>query len=276
MAQLSVQPNPKVRFTIRHQDEHVLVIDKPHGLVTQPGKGHDDDTLLNGLFAGEDGNWGIRLQKLGVDRDYGLLHRLDRETSGLLVVALTREAYDGLRTQFENREIKKFYWAVSSKNPKNPSGVINKPILEVSGFAQADLYNSRNVKVARISHGGKPAITAWRVLAGNILGAVIEARPVTGRLHQVRVHLDAIGCPILGDGFYAPANTRGIAPRLALHAHRIVFTHPITGAVIDVSSPFPKDLRPLLLKLKLPRPDEMPKKPKAEPEPSVDEAPDES
>ena len=132
VAQLSVQPNPKVRFTIRHQDEHVLVIDKPHGLVTQPGKGHDSDTLLNGLFAGEDGTWGIRLQKLGVGRDYGLLHRLDRETSGLLIVALTREAYDALRTQFENREIKKFYWAITSKNPKAASGVIKKPILEVT------------------------------------------------------------------------------------------------------------------------------------------------
>lgn len=261
MAQLSVQPNPKVRFTIRHQDEHVVVIDKPHGLVTQPGKGHDDDTLLNGLFAGQDGAWGIRLQKLGAGRDYGLLHRLDRETSGLLIAALSREAYDALRTQFETRKIKKFYWAVTSKAPKSASGVIKKPILEVNAPAKADLYQSRNVKVARISPAGKPAVTAWRVLAGNNLGAVVEARPVTGRLHQVRVHLDAIGCPILGDGFYAPANTRGIAPRLALHAHRIVFTHPITGAEIDVQSPFPKDLRATLTKLKLPRPDELPATP---------------
>lgn len=264
MPQFSIEPNPKVRFKIRHQDDHVLVLDKPHGLVTQPGKGHLTDSLLNGLFAGSSEDkatgkstpWGIRLQKLGEPRDYGLLHRLDRETSGLLVAALSREAYDGLREQFEARTVKKFYWAICSRRPKHDSGVIKKSILETVGFAQGDLYESRNVKIARISAAGKPALTAYRVLDANNLGALIEARPVTGRLHQVRVHLDAIGCPILSDGFYAPAQTRGIAPRLALHSHRIVFTHPITGETVDVQSPFPKDLKPALVTLKLKLPDD--------------------
>lgn len=256
MPQFSVEPNPNVRFTIRYHDDHVVVVDKPHGMVTQPGKGHDSDTLLNGLFAQQ--NWGIRFQKLGAVRDFGLLHRLDRETSGVLIAALSPEAYDALRKQFELREIRKFYWAVCSKCPKAESGVIKKPILEVTGHAQADLYDSRTVKVARIHPAGKPALTAWRVLSGNNLGALIEARPVTGRLHQVRVHLDAIGCPILGDGFYAPAHTRGISPRLALHAHRVAFTHPITGAEVDVVSPFPKVLRNVLTKLKLANPESPP------------------
>lgn len=262
MPQFTIEPNAKVRFKIRHQDEHVLVLDKPHGLVTQPGKGHLTDSLLNGLFAGSSVNaetgkktpWGIRLQKLGEERDFGLLHRLDRETSGLLVAALSREAYDGLRDQFEAREVKKFYWAICSRRPRNDTGVIKKSILETVGFAQGDLYDSRNVKIARISAAGKPALTAYRVLDANNIGALIECRPVTGRLHQVRIHLDAIGCPILSDGFYAPANTRGVAPRLALHSHRIVFTHPVTKETIDIHSPFPKDLKQALttLKLKLP------------------------
>lgn len=270
--QFSIEPNPKVRFKVRYQDDHVVVIDKPHGLVTQPGKGHEHDSLLNGLFAYEDSAWGIRLQKLGAERDYGLLHRLDRETSGLLVAALSAPAYDALRRQFELREIRKFYWAICSKSPKLPSGVIKKPILEVNAPAKADLYASRNVKIARISPAGKPALTAWRVLCGNNFGSLIEARPVTGRLHQVRVHLDAIGCPILGDGFYAPAYTRGIAPRLALHAHRVAFTHPITGQDVDIVSPFPKDLRTVLTKLKLQNPENAPAKAAAKPEANQPEA----
>jgi RluA family pseudouridine synthase len=261
----SVEPNPKIRFKIRYHDDHVVVIDKPHGLVTQPGKGHERDTLLNGLFAGgERGEWGIRLQNLGADRDFGLLHRLDRETSGLLIAALSREAYDILRGRFESREIRKFYFAICARRPRLDSGVIKKPILEVEGFAQGDLYDSRKVKIARIHPAGKPAVTAYRVLDANNLGSLIEARPVTGRLHQVRVHLDAIGCPILSDGFYAPASTRGIAPRLALHAHRVVFDHPINDTTIDTSSPFPKDLKPALARLRLTLPEFKPEIRKAD------------
>ncbi len=243
----SVTPNPDVTFKVHFEDEHLLVIEKPARLVTQPGKGHDTDSLLNGLFA----RWPKPLQNLGAARDFGLLHRLDKATSGLLVVALRTAAYDHLFEQFKNRAVRKFYWAICHKAPKGPSGVINRPILETEPRA-------RETKTARISSAGKPSITAWRTVAVSSReggAAIIEARPLTGRLHQVRVHLDSIGSTILGDDVYGnPALVR-LAPRLALHSHRLSFVHPATGLPVDVHSPFPKDLRPTLKKLGLPRPD---------------------
>lgn len=246
---LTIPPNPDIAYKIRYQDEDVLVVEKPARLVTQPGKGHEDDTLLNGLFA----RFGQQLQNLGKARDFGLLHRLDRMTSGLLLVGLRARAYDALRAQFEKREIKKFYWAVATKAPRKPSGVIRRPILE-----EAD-----EKKTARISPAGKPALTAYRVLqvgqgAGGVGkgAALLECRPVTGRLHQIRVHLDSIGCPVMGDELYGPKFKVRQSPRLALHAHRLVFKHPVTGAPVDVRSPWPKDLSPLLKGLGMSKPDD--------------------
>lgn len=242
---LSVQPNDAVQFRIRHEDDELLVVEKPSKLVTQPGLGHEEDTLLNGLFA----KFGAKLQNLGKDRDFGLLHRLDRETSGLLVVALRGNTYDRLREMFEKREIAKYYWAVVQPAPKHQSGVIRKPIAEY----EAD--DRRVRKLARVSSAGKPAVTAYRVLSSSNLGAVVECRAVTGRLHQIRVHMQAIGCPIVGDGLYGPRGGGGVGGRLSLHAHRLKFVHPATGGVIDIDTPWPKDMKNVLGRLRLQRPD---------------------
>lgn len=239
---LSVEPNPRVTFAVHHEDADLAVVEKPARVPTQPGKGHQTDTLLNGLFA----RWGNQLQNLGKARDFGLLHRLDRETSGLLVVALRPAAYDRLRDDFAARKVRKFYWAVCAKPPREPTGVIRMPIIETPGAGTA-------MKLARVTRkgAGKPAVTAYRVLDANEHAALIEARPVTGRLHQVRVHLEAIGCPILGDTVYGPRRVHGASPRLALHAHRLALTHPTTGEEIDVRTDWPKDLRRLLKQLRL-------------------------
>ena len=242
-----IQPNERVTFSIRHQDDDLLVVEKPARVVTQPGVGHEHDTLLNGLYA----QFGDRLQQLGANRDYGLVHRLDRDTSGLLVVALSNRAYDAMRAQFAEREISKYYWAICHKAPRDPQGVIKKPIAEQ--VRRKDRYTS--IKYATISNQGKPAVTAYRVLASNELGALIEARPVTGRLHQVRVHMDLIGSAVLGDKQYGPQLVRKASPRLALHAHRLVFNHPFTDERMDVSTKFPRDLKGTLNKLRLPLPE---------------------
>jgi len=242
----SVEPNESVLFRVLYEDEDVVVVDKPSHLVTQPGLGHDGDTLLNGMFA----KWGDRLQNLGRARDFGLLHRLDRETSGVLIVALRPRAYDAMRLAFSERRVAKYYWAVSTETPSRLSGVIKRPIAEY----ESDRRNGK--KMARISSGGKPAVTAYRVLSASALGCVLECRAVTGRLHQVRVHLEAIGCPVSGDGFYGPPRRRATS-RLALHAHRVTFVHPVSGALVDVKSGWPKDLKGLLAMLKLQRPDLM-------------------
>lgn len=242
---LSILPNPNVAYKIRYQDEDLLVVEKPARLVTQPGLGHEDDTLLNGLFA----TFGQQLQNLGKARDYGLLHRLDRQTSGLLIVGLKPRAYDALRDDFANRRIKKFYWAVAAKAPNKPTGTIKRPILEVT----------EQQKTSKISSAGKPALTAYRTLQTSKVGegraALIECRPVTGRLHQIRVHLNSIGCPILGDEVYAPKSKHSVSARLALHAHRIIFNQPTTGELIDIQSPWPRDLGSLLKRLGFTKPE---------------------
>jgi 23S rRNA pseudouridine1911/1915/1917 synthase len=248
---LSVTPNPTITWTTLFEDKSIVIVAKRAGIVTQPGKGHDSDSLLNGLFD----RYSKQLQKLGAPRDFGLLHRLDRFTSGILVVALTPDAYDGIRAQFEARTVRKFYWAVCAKSPSTLTGLINKPLMETMP------RDFTEQKLSKVSAKGKPAQTAYRVLGTAVGGAhegasLIEARPLTGRLHQVRVHLATIGCPIFGDELYAPPNVKRLGPRLALHSHRLAFTHPITGEPIDAQTPFPKDLRTLLTKLGLPRPDE--------------------
>jgi 23S rRNA pseudouridine1911/1915/1917 synthase len=250
MPQLSVEPNEHVTFRIAHEDADVLVVDKRAGLATQPGKGHDRDTLLNGLFA----RYGPALQKLGAARDFGLLHRLDKQTSGLLIVGLSPRAYDALRDDFKHRRIRKFYYAVCGKRPEPETGVIELPIAERGGQEGVP-------KLAHVTRGpdGKSAATAYRVLASTAADVgeesdaprptLVEARPLTGRLHQVRVHLDAIGCPVLGDAFYGAKRFARASSRLALHAHRVGFKHPVLGTTVDVRSPMPAELRRLIRSL---------------------------
>lgn len=245
----SVIPSPNVTFGVLFEDEHLAIIHKRAGLVTQPGKGHEDDTLLNGLMA----RYPAKLNRLGAGRDWGLVHRLDRETSGVLAIALSAVAYDHLRAQFEARTVRKFYWAICAKAPSTPAGLIELAITET------EPKRLGQKKLAKISRTGKPAITAYRVLSTppepDLPGALIECRPLTGRLHQIRVHLEAIGCPILGDGLYAAPKFAALAPRLALHAHRLAVVHPVTGETIDRSTEFPKELRSTLKKFKLSMPE---------------------
>jgi len=263
-----IQPNERVTFSIKYQDNDLLVVEKPTRVVTQPGVGHEHDTLLNGLVA----LFPKQLQQLGHARDYGLVHRLDRETSGVMLVALSAAAYDGLRAQFEKRDISKFYWALCYKAPKKPQGVIRRPILEQ--LKRKNRYTS--IRKASISGAGKAAMTAYRVISESNKAALIEARPITGRLHQVRIHLDLIGAAVLGDKIYGPHIVKHASPRLALHAHRIKFTHPISGKQMDVRTKWPKDLRTTLNRLDIPRPDlDEPKaKPEPKPEPKADSLPD--
>src|SRR3954471_23021371 len=114
MAQFTIEPNENITFKVKYEDEDVVVVTKPARVVTSPGLGHERDSLLNGLFA----KYGTKLQNLGKIRDFGLLHRLDRDTSGLVILALRGQAYDRLREVFEQREVGKYYWAVVRGRPK--------------------------------------------------------------------------------------------------------------------------------------------------------------
>jgi len=245
----TVTANDRVRFRVLHEDDDIVVVIKPAGVVTQPGVGHERDSLLSGLFA----RHGAELQRLGAARDFGLVHRLDRETSGLLVVALRAHSYDHLRDAFASRRIGKYYWAIVRGAPRSATGVVRRPIAEVQARrAHRGQPPGPTMKLARVAGNGKPAVTAYRVLSAGKGGALVECRTLTGRLHQVRVHLESIGCPILGDGLYGPTPA-GITPRLALHAHRLVLPHP-RGMTLDCRTAWPSDLRAVLSRFGLERP----------------------
>ena len=240
MPQFSIRPNSGVPFEIRFEDDDLLVVDKPAGIVTQPGMGHARDSLLNGLF----GKYGNALQNLGEERNWGLLHRLDKPTSGLVLMALRNRAYDALRAQFEKRLVKKTYWAIVWGVPRPAQAVIQDPITEVVGA----------MKTAVIRRDGQQAITAYKVLSVTKDVALIEARPKTGRLHQIRVHMAARGHFILGDDLYGgKVKTPGV-PRLCLHAAELTFVHPTTERRLTVRSPWPADLVKTAKRLGLPAP----------------------
>ncbi len=255
-----------------HEDAHLIIVDKPTGLVTEPGKGHTDDSLLNALYAHNSGLTGKLLHNLGERRDFGLLHRLDRETSGLLVIAKTPNAYDQLRRDFEDRRIDKEYLALAAGIPHPRQGVIQARLKEIE-IPNPDSRSGRGtIKKTVISRQGQEAITAYKALSGNRdkpAGAKTPAVLMhldikTGRLHQIRVHMLFLNCQVFGDDIYAAdpllAGFR-IAdyphpPRLCLHAARLGFKHPATEKWTHYRSPLPRDLSAFARKLGLPVPAE--------------------
>ncbi|MFO0828392.1 MAG: RluA family pseudouridine synthase [Phycisphaerales bacterium] len=237
----SPRANPRIRIHCAFEDDAVFVVNKMPGIVSEPGRSHRDDSVLNGLFALDDGRLAPRLQRLGEARDWGLLHRLDRLTSGLLLVALVIEAYDRLREAFETRAVRKTYLAVVRGELPDAVGEISSPLSEarageqrVSAIARADDPNAR------------PALTRYRTLARSGRYALVECDLVTGRLHQIRVHLASIGAPVAGDPVYdvggraRPQGRRPESAMLCLHAWRLEFAHPLTGAALAVSAPPPR------------------------------------
>lgn len=226
---------------IVHADPHFLVLYKPAGVVTQPGAESADDTLLNGVAS----THGEALAALGYDRDFGLLHRLDRPTSGLVLVALTPEGYDGLRAQFATRTLKKTYVALIRGQISPARGTERAAIAEVlrDGRKRARVVTG----TARV-RGAQPAVTHWRTVTHNGRYTLLECEPETGRLHQIRAHLAHRGHAILGDRDYGPRDEQdGAFRRLAgkaifLHAGALRFMHPVDGRSLTVEVPLPEDL----------------------------------
>ena len=233
--QLSVHPNPRVSLKIVHETKDFLVVCKPPGVVTQPGVGHQRDTVLNGLFH----THGKALQNLGKSRDFGLLHRLDRPTSGLLVVGLSVEGYDHLRDQFTTRSLRKDYVALVHGAPKPPKGTERAPIREVrkDGRKQAVVGNHRHAE---------PAETRYELLARGRGVSLVQCRIKTGRLHQIRVHMAHRGCPVVGDREYGKRSeldrrfARASGRALFLHAGALGFIDPDTGRTLQFAAPLPE------------------------------------
>jgi 23S rRNA pseudouridine1911/1915/1917 synthase len=217
-------------------DADIAVVRKPPGLVVHPGAGHADGTLVNGLLERFP-----EIATVGDPARPGIVHRLDRDTSGLLVVARTQRAYDGLVDALARHAIERVYLALVWGALDAPRGVIDAPIAR---------SQTRRTRMA-VRDQGREARTGFEVLEEFTAPVVslLECRLETGRTHQIRVHLSAIGHPVVGDGAYGGARAGLPLDRPFLHATRLVFDHPVTGARVEVDDPLPADLMAVLTAL---------------------------
>jgi 23S rRNA pseudouridine1911/1915/1917 synthase len=214
--------DPTVKFGVLFEDEQLIVVDKPAGLVVHPGRGHSTGTLVNGLLARPG------FERPAVDpRDPdgqlrpGIVHRIDKDTSGLLVVAKTDKAHEGLARQFKDHSIRRLYQAIVNGVPTTAKGTVDTWI----GRSDAD----RKKMAVQREGRGKHAVTHYRVMDRLKGAAMVECRLETGRTHQVRVHMAHLGHPLLGDPVYA----------------RLGFIHPVDGSDLNFDSPLPRDMQEL-------------------------------
>jgi 23S rRNA pseudouridine1911/1915/1917 synthase len=227
-----------IPLNLVYEDEHLLVVDKPAGLVVHPAAGNLDGTLVNALLH----HCGESLSGIGGVARPGIVHRIDKDTSGLLVVAKTDVAHEGLSRQFAAHNIERRYLAIVSGVPKASEGSVDAPL----GRSSAN-----RKKMAIVEGRGKRAVTHWKRLEILRDSALVECSLETGRTHQVRVHMASIGHPLLGDPVYGGGKAhRDLLKRLgfrrqALHAARLGFTHPATKLRLSFSSPMPADMQEL-------------------------------
>lgn len=238
---IDATPAPQhMALAILYEDEHLIVIDKPPGLVVHPAPGNPEGTLVNALIA----HCGPSLAGIGGERRPGIVHRLDKDTSGLMVAAKTEPALTGLARQFAARTVLRAYKAVVW-------GVPSPPIGAISGNIARSARNRK--KMAVVKSGGKPARTRYRLEARimETVASLLDCRLDTGRTHQIRVHLAHAGHSLVGDPTYggkrtsAPALLRDF-PRQALDAYQLGFTHPTTGRELQFDRPIYNDIRELL------------------------------
>jgi 23S rRNA pseudouridine1911/1915/1917 synthase len=224
---------------VLYEDEHLLAVNKAAGMVVHPGVGTGEDTLVHALLAHCAGG----LSGVGGVERPGIVHRLDKETSGVLLVAKNDAAHRGLSEQFAGRHLRKEYLALVSGVPRLQSGVIERAI------SRHPVHRERMT----VGEGGRPARTDWAIVeAFGGQAALLRCRIHSGRTHQIRVHLKSIGHPLLGDKIYGwkPDSALPAPPRVMLHAERIAFLHPITARPLDVRAPLPEDFTQLLAALR--------------------------
>lgn len=231
-----------IPLNIAFEDEHLIVLDKPAGLVVHPAAGNLDGTLVNALLHHCQGS----LSGIGGVARPGIVHRIDKDTSGLMVAAKTDRAHEGLARQFAAHSIDRRYKAITSGQPTPPAGHVDAPLAR----------SPTNRKKVAIVAGGKRAVTHYRTLARLRDAALVECKLETGRTHQVRVHMASLGHPLVGDPVYgrtkpshrALLETLGFR-RQALHAAVLGFIHPVTSNALSFESAMPADMQELFSRL---------------------------
>lgn len=234
LAKLEAEPGT---VPVVFQDDHVLVVDKPAGIAVHPGAGRRKGTLVNVLLG-----MGISLAPAAGKVRPGMVHRLDRDTSGLMVLAKTDEAYWGLVPQVARREMKREYRAIVAGIPNPKRGTIN---------AALGRDPRKHDQFVVVSAGGRKAVTHYELIEVVGRASMVKVTLETGRTHQIRVHFAACGWPVLGDRAYSRSRVgdQGIG-RQALHAAKLSFAHPVSGLPMNFSSPLPADMQELLDRLR--------------------------
>jgi 23S rRNA pseudouridine1911/1915/1917 synthase len=253
-----------IPLTIVYEDDHLIVIDKPAGMVVHPAAGNQDGTLVNALLHHCAG----RLSGIGGVARPGIVHRIDKDTSGLLVVAKSDTAHEGLARQFADHSIERAYLAITHGVPMPTQGTLSgmiarhhtdrkrMAIMPEEEVRYVAPYEQRDEPEEAPSHRGKLAVTHYRLREGMTKTALVECRLETGRTHQVRVHMASIGNPLVGDPVYCRSQ-KSLKPlllelnfaRQALHAAILGFIHPVTGKTLRFASDLPEDMRDLLARL---------------------------
>lgn len=211
-----MNPTPD-SYQVLYADADILVVVKPHGLLSVPGRGEDKQDCL------------IARLKLEYP-EARIVHRLDRDTSGILVLGLNADTHRELSRQFQDREVDKRYIALIAGHPAENSGSVDLPLRYDPPTKPRHVVDMEN---------GQHALTHWQVVAREPGFTRVSLEPYTGRSHQLRVHMLALGHPILGDALYAEGEALTLRPRLCLHAEQLSFTHPVTGARMHFQSPAP-------------------------------------
>ncbi len=225
-----IASDTSIDFGVVFEDDSVIVINKPSGLIVHPGSGIANGTLVNGLAAHFPD-----LRKIGDPIRLGLVHRLDKGTSGLLIVARTSEALDNLKFQMQKRQVHRQYFAVVAGHVESDKGVVDAPLGR----------DPKNPLKRAVIQNGKYARTQYEIdqkFESPFKISTLSCRLETGRTHQIRVHLAAIGHPVLGDELYGGRTSFNISNRLALHAQMLTFTHPKTNNEMSFESPVPPEL----------------------------------
>jgi 23S rRNA pseudouridine1911/1915/1917 synthase len=217
---------------ILYKDEEIILLDKPSGLLIHPVEGEESEQTL--------ADWLIKqfpqIQGVGEEGRWGIVHRLDRETSGIMVAALTQQAYTRLKKQFARREVHKTYRAFVYGNMKEERGTIDRAIgRSPSGSRTANIAAGETSRT-------REAQTTFRTLERSQLASYLELYPKTGRTHQIRVHLSLLQHPVVCDKRYAPTRPAILGfDRLALHAYKLSFAHPLTGKEMTFEAPLPQN-----------------------------------
>jgi 23S rRNA pseudouridine1911/1915/1917 synthase len=225
----------QIALDVIYEDDDLLVVNKPAGMVIHPSYGHQSGTLVNAVLAHCPQNLDI-----GGPERAGVVHRLDKDTSGLIIVSKSEAAHSALQRQFKRRQVKKTYLALVEGHPEPRRGLIDAPIGR----------DKRQRKQMAIVRSGREARTAYRVIELFDNNSLVELQPETGRTHQLRVHLAWLGYPVVGDRVYGYRKQPLLKQRHFLHAHKLEFTHPSTGVALSLTAPLPDKLAQLLRRLR--------------------------